>query len=184
MISTLVAAITLGNSGGHQLCLQVIPVRTGLLTKEEGQSMRYVKLHNHDIAVCAASLVTYSIAICGFNTCHFIDNNASLPIQVALAADVRPSGCAMFKKFTNFPQISDSANSLLQSIACSKAISIIHCYCIHSHRFLKRETKRTFWSVQAAIVKQLRESRSLTTLWVFIHTSCDTNLVSSFKRSL
>ena len=58
VISTLVAAITLGNSGGHELCLQVTPVRTGLLTKEERRMMRHVKLHNHDIAVCAASLVT------------------------------------------------------------------------------------------------------------------------------
>ena len=83
VISTLVAAITLGNSGGHELCLQVTPVRAGLLTKEEGRMMRHVKLHNQDISVCAASLVTYSFAIYGFNTGHFIDNNASLPIQVA-----------------------------------------------------------------------------------------------------
>ena len=60
----------------------------------------------------------------------------------------------------------------------------MHCYCIHSHRFLKRETERTFWSVQAAIVKQLRESRSLSIIWVYIHTSCDANLVTSFKRTL
>ena len=96
VISTLVAAITLGNSGGSQLCLQVVPVRIGLLTKEEGQSMRHVKLHNHDIAVCAASLVMYSFAIYGFNSGHFVANTASLPIQVALAADARPSGRAMF----------------------------------------------------------------------------------------
>ena len=88
--------------------------------------MRHVKLHNHGIVVCAASLVTYSIAIYGFNTGHFIDNNASLPIQVAIAADVRPSGRAMFMKFTNCPYISDSANSLLRSIASSKARSIMH----------------------------------------------------------
>ena len=82
VLSTLVAAITLGISGGHSHCLQVIPVRTGLLTEEDGRSMRHVNLHNHEIAVCAASLVTYSIAVYGFNTGHFIDNNGRLPIQM------------------------------------------------------------------------------------------------------
>ena len=69
--------------------------------------MRHVKLHNHNIASCAASLVTYSIAVYGFNTGHFIDNDGRLPIQAVLAADVRPSGRAMFKKFTTCPKISD-----------------------------------------------------------------------------
>ena len=53
--------------------------------------MRHVSLHNHEIAVCAASLVTYSIAVYGFNTGHFIDNDGRLPIQAVLAADVRPA---------------------------------------------------------------------------------------------
>ena len=144
VISTLVTAITLGNSGRHQLCLQVAPVRTGLLTDEEGRSMRYVKLHNHDSAVCAASLVTYSFAIYSFNSSRFVANTASLPIRVALAAEVRPSGRVMFKKIQTAPKPLDSVNSLFQSIASSKSRYSIHRYCIHSHRFLKRETERTF----------------------------------------
>ena len=103
-IGSLMAQISLGNSGGHELCLQVVPVRTGFLSQEEQQSMRYVPLHNHDVAVHAASLVAYSFAVYGFNTGHFISASARIPIQIAMAADIRPCGRAMFKKHTDCPK--------------------------------------------------------------------------------
>ena len=82
-------------SSGHPY-----PVRTGLLSEDERHSVRHAKLHNHGIlTVCAASLVTYSFAIYGVNSGHFVANTASLPIQVALAAGVRPSERAMFKEY-------------------------------------------------------------------------------------
>ena len=48
VIGTLVAAITLGNSGGHQICLQIVPIRTGFFSEDERHSMCHVKLYNHE----------------------------------------------------------------------------------------------------------------------------------------
>ena len=38
--------------------------------------------------------------------------------------------------------------------------------------------------MQAAIVKQLRQKRSLISIFVFIHNSCDTALAQNFQRSI
>ena len=68
-------------------------------------------------------------------------------------------------------------------VTSSKATSTLHGYCIHSHRFIKREIESKFWSVQAAIVKELRAKRSLQTLFVFVHNSCDLILADGFRRA-
>jgi hypothetical protein len=60
VIGNLMAAISVGNSGGHVMCLQIIPIRTDLLPKDDTVSRRHVPLHNHNISVCAANLVAYS----------------------------------------------------------------------------------------------------------------------------
>ena len=49
-------------------------------------------------------------------------------------------------------------------------------YCIHFHRFLKRETEQKFWTFQAAILKALRVKWGLIAVWVFVHPSCDMTL--------
>ena len=159
-IGPLVAAIMIGNSGGHDKCLQVVPIRTDYLPGID-QNRKHVHLHNHEVAVYAANLVSYSFIVYGFNNGHFINSSSSLPMQVAMAADIRPCGRAMFKKHTTCPRICDSAASLLQGIAGSKAKSTIHCYLVHSHRFLKCATEQQLWSTQIAIIKHLRLSRNL-----------------------
>ena len=78
---------------------------------------------------------------------------------------------------------------ILQAV-CSRALlalkqkTIIHCYCIHVHRFLKQETEKIFWSTQIAIIKQLRLSRGLISLFIYAHTSCDMAMVRSFRKSI
>jgi hypothetical protein len=57
----------------------------------------------------------------GFNSGHFVGTSTAMPIQVAIAADTRPCGRAMFKKYTSCPKVCDSASSLMQSIASSKS---------------------------------------------------------------
>ena len=138
------AVINVGNSGGHAMCLQVVPVRTNLLPEDSSVSSRHTPLHNHHISVCAANLVAYSFAMYGFNSGHFVGASTALPIQVAVAADTHPCGRAMFKKYTSCPKVCDSASGLLQSVASSKAKTTIHCYCIHAHMFLKKETEKAF----------------------------------------
>ena len=113
VVGNLMAAINVGNSRGRTMCLQVVPVRGGLLPG--GSSMPVRHMHNHNISVCAASLVAYSFAMYGFNSGHFVGASTALPIQVALAADTRPCDRAMFKKYTSCPRVCDSAISLLQS---------------------------------------------------------------------
>ena len=55
------------------------------------------------------------------------------------------------------PSISNSADNLLKCIQSFSALSNIHGYFIHSHRFRKWDTKHTFWSVQSAIINVLCE---------------------------
>ena len=146
--------------------------------------MSHIPFHNHEIPVFAAEVVAFSFAIYGFNSGHFTTHRGAPPFQVAIAADARPCGRALFKQISACPVIAASADGLLQSVASSKATSIIHGYCIHSHRFLRRETEKKFWSVQAAIVRALREKRGLVTLLVFIHPSCDRTLAFGFRRAV
>ena len=90
----------------------------------------------------------------------------------------------MFNKYTSYPKVCDSVDSLLQSIASSKTKTTIHCYCIHAHKFLKRETEKTFWSTQIAIIKQTRLSRGLISLFVYTHTSYDMAIICSFRNTI
>ena len=80
------------------MCLQVVPVRTGLLPASDAMARRHTPLHNHNTSVCAASLVVYSFDMYGFNSGHFVGASPSLPIQVAITANTCPCGRAMFKK--------------------------------------------------------------------------------------
>ena len=144
VVGNLMAAINVGNSRGRTMCLQVVPVRTALLPEGDSMSSRHVPLHDRNISLCAASLVAYSFAMYGFNSDHFVRASAALPSQVRVAADTLPCGRAMFKKYTSCPKVCDSASGLLQSVASSKAKTTIHCYCIHAHMFLKKETEKAF----------------------------------------
>ena len=108
VIGSLVAQITLHGSGGHEFCLQVVPIRTGFLSEEDQKSLRHVPLHNYNVAVHAAGLVSSSFVIYGFNSGHFVSASFSTPIQVAMAADIRPCGRAMFQKHTGCSKICES----------------------------------------------------------------------------
>ena len=183
-ISSLLASINMRDSGGHEFGLQVVPILTGNIVSHKGNRARHVPLHNHDLAVMAADFVKVSFAVYGFNSGHFTSCFSSGPLDIVLAADTRPSARAMFKKFAKCPRICESADGLLHCISASKAKSVIQGYIIHTHRFLKHETEKKFWSVQVAIVKALREHRSLMVLMAFIHPSCDTALAKGFTRAI
>ena len=90
----------------------------------------------------------------------------------------------MFKEFADCPVIANLANNLLNLITASKVASVFHGYYIHTHRFEKRETEKKFWAVQAAIVRALRVKRSLISILVFIHPSCDATLATVFRRAI
>ena len=179
--ATLLSSIMLDDSGGHQFCLQTVPLLTGYLNAEEQNAMTHVAYYNHEVPVYAAELTSFSFAVYGFNSGHFINRYAMPSFQVAMAADTRPCGRALFKKFTGCPVIADSADGLLQTIAASTAKSLLHGYCIHSHRFLKNETEKKFWAVQAAIVRALREKRGIIALCVYIRPACDMALAAGFR---
>ena len=146
--------------------------------------MRHYPLHNHNVAVYVAETTSFSFAVYGFNSGHFVSTRYPLPFQVAMAADPLPNGRAMFKKFAHCTSITDSADGLLQMVTSSKANSLVHGYIIHSHKFAKRATEEKFWKVQAAIVRALRSSRNLISLCVYIHHSCDMVLANGFKNAI
>ena len=179
----ILTSIYSGNSGGHHFCLQTVPILTGYLTAEESDRITYRPLYQHHIPVIASELTSYSFAVYGFNSGHLLPLHHEINIDVALAADTRPCGRALFKQFTRCPSISNSADDLLKRIQTSTATSTIHGYFIHSHRFRKRETEHTFWTVQSAIIRALRAKRGLQIFWVSIHPSCDMALANGFVRS-
>jgi hypothetical protein len=146
-IAPLLTSITVGRSNGHEFCLQVIPILTGHLSSVEQKSLRHVSLYNHEIPVFAAEITAFLFAVYGFNSGHFTTHRGAAPFHVALAADTRPCGRALFKQISHCPTITESADGLLNCIASSEARSTIHGYCIHSHRFLRRETEKKFWTV-------------------------------------
>ena len=139
--------------------------------------------HNHDVNVLAAEFVSFTFAVYGFNSGHFTNCFSTGPLNVPIVADTRPCDRAMFKKYTKCPRVCDSADSMLQSMATSEAKSVIQGYTIHTHTFTKHDTEKSFWSVQVAIVKAIREKRSLTSLMACIHPTCNKSLVSGFRRA-
>ena len=124
-IPSLLASISIGNSGGHELCLQVIPILTGYVQPHSAANMRHVTYHNHDVPVLAAEFISFTFAVYGFNSGHFTNRFSTGPLDVAIAADPRPCGRAMFAKFTKCPRLCDSADGMLHSIATSDATSVI-----------------------------------------------------------
>ena len=125
-IAPLLTAINFGGSGGHEFCLQVVPILTGYLTNKEQRRMHHIPFQNHDIAVYAAEIIELSFAVYGFNSRHFTSRKGASAFKVALAADTRPCGRAMFKQFADCPVIADLANNLLNLITSSKIASVLH----------------------------------------------------------
>ena len=146
-IAPILTSINLGRSGGHEYCLETVPIVTGYLSAKEQTSLHHIPLYNHKIPVFAAEVVAFSFAVYGFNSGHFTTHRGDPPFQIAIAADSRPCGRALFKQISGCPKIAASADGLFQYVASSKATSTIHGYCIHSHRFFKRDTEKKFWSV-------------------------------------
>ena len=121
----------------------------------------------------STEFISYSFAVYGFNSGHFLPLNHRSPFDIVLAADTRPSDRALFKQFPHCPSILNSADELLKGILSSTHSSTIHGYFIHAHRFQEHKTEQTFWGVQSAIVRVLRSKQGLQVFWVFIHPSCD-----------
>jgi len=138
--------------GGHHYCLQTVPVLTDFLQDKEWDRMTHTPFHQHHITVMATELISYSFAVYGFNSGHFLQLNHRAPFDVILAADTRPYDSALFKPFTWCPSISNSVDELLKRIHSCSNSSTIHELFIHAHRFREHRTKQTFWTVQSAIV--------------------------------
>ena len=100
------------SSGGHESCLQIVPILTGHLTEKEQDSMKHVSMHNQDVTVFAAELTSFSFVIYGFNSRHFLSERLSPPIDIVMSADSLASGRAMFKQHAKCPKIADSADGL------------------------------------------------------------------------
>ena len=183
-ISRILTSMYLENSGGHALCLQTIPITVGHISSNVAQKP-CKPMYHHRTTVLAAEATLYTFAIYGFNSGHFISRNSSQPVSfdVALAADTRQCGRAMFKQFTRSPLIANSASDLLRAVTASKATSTVNTYVIHTHRFLFGTTEKNFWSTQAAIVRALRSNRGLTVLVIYVQKECDSSLVNGFRRA-
>jgi hypothetical protein len=132
----------------------------------------------------AASITSFSFAVYGFNSGHFISRAYDFPIDIVLAADALPSGRALFKQFAACPQICTSSSDLLRCINASKASSTIHGYMIHTHMFQHNVNEKEFWSTQSKIVRSLQSKRGLQTLLVHINSDCDMSHARAFRRSL
>lgn len=180
----IVASIFGNQSGGHHHCLEVVPILF-----EHSSTVRTSVTglpYNHDFPVFAGAVTSFSFAIYGFNSGHFPSTlgEHSLPFDVVLAADLTQVGRSLFKEFTSCPSISDSSDSLLNSIITSQVTTVVHGYIIHSHRFLLPNTEKKFWKTQSAIVNALRKRRSLIIFAAFIHSDCDMTLVDEFHAKL
>ena len=171
-------------SGGHEFCLQTVPILTGLLTEAKQPKLRHLPLYNHEIEVYASEFISYPFSVYVFNRGHFTSTHASAPFQVVIAADTRQCGRALFKQINGCPIISDSAYDLLSCINSSSDNSIIHGYCINSHRFLKRDTEQKLWTVQDSIVRALRANQGLVGVWLFVCPSCDMTLSCGLHRAI
>ena len=185
-ITPILTSINLACSGGHHFNLHVYPILMGHLTPLELKTCGHVSLYNHDTTVLVGELLRHSFVVYGFNTGHFASTSYRnhQTLDIVLAADSRRCGRAMFKQFTNCPQITDSATELLQIIQASSATSTIHGYWLHSHRFLHSSTELAFWKLQSAIIRALHAKRSLRVLLVHIHPECNMAIVDGFKRSI
>ena len=115
-VTPILASMYIENSGGHHYCLQTVPVLTDCLQDEEWGRMAHTPFHQHHITVMATDLISYSFAVYGFNNGHFLQLNHCAPFDIALSADERPSGRALFKQFTRCPSLSNSADKPLKGI--------------------------------------------------------------------
>ena len=183
-IAPLLTSVMINGSGGHKFCIQTVLILTGFLTEAEQPKLRRMSPYNHNIAVYASEIISYSFSVYGFNSGHFISTHASAPFQVAIASNTHQCGQALFKHITCCPVILDSADDLLRLIDASSSKSTIHGYCIHYHIFLKRDTEQKFWTVQAAIVGALRAKRGLIAVLVFVHPSFDMTLACGLRQKI
>ena len=79
LIAPLLKLVMMDGSGGHEFCLQTVLILTGFLTEPEQQKLRHVPLYNHEIAVYAYEVISYSFSVYGFNSWHFTSNHGAPP---------------------------------------------------------------------------------------------------------
>ena len=86
--SSLLASISMRNSGGHEFCLQVVPILTGYVEPNNNHRMRHdhVLLHSHNVADLVAEFVSTSFAVYGFNSGHFTNCFINEPLNVVMTA--------------------------------------------------------------------------------------------------
>ena len=85
-ITLLLTSVMIYGSGGHEFCLQTVPIITGFLTESEQPRLRHVPLYNHEIALYASDVISYSFFVHGFNSGQSTSPHGAPPFQFAITA--------------------------------------------------------------------------------------------------
>ena len=87
-------------SHGHSHCLVDVPIRFNQAPNTLTTAGKV--LFGNEIAQVVRTASSFSCAIHGFDSGHFFSTMAShnMPFDVVIAADIRPSGRALFKQFS------------------------------------------------------------------------------------
>ncbi len=138
-------------------------------------------LYNSDLTAAARSLSCFDWAVYGFNSGHFISSIHSLGLafKVVLTSDDYMHGRSFFTALSACTgPILGRCHALLDHVKASGITSKLSGYLIHSKRFNSTEPTSRFWQLQAAIVTQLRLTRSLSIVAAFIHPNHNSQAVS------
>jgi hypothetical protein len=158
------------------------PVSFGNLPSDHPPTTSTVRsLYNLDLTAATHSLSCFDWVVYGFNSGHFISSICSLglPFKIVLASDDYAHGRSLFTALSACPgPILGKCRALLDHVKASGIISKLFGYLIHSKRFNSTEPTSCFWQLQAAIITQLRLTRSLSIVAAFIHPDHDSRAVS------
>ena len=153
----ILSSILIDESHGHSRCLGNVLIRFDPVPKTLTTIGKV--LFGNEISQVARYSSSFSWAIYGFNSGHLFSTIAShnMAFELILAANICPSGHALFKQFSKYPSICDSYADLLRVITASQITVNVHVYLIHTQRILKTDTQRSFWLAQTRVVKALQK---------------------------
>ena len=98
-IAPLLTANTVDRSNGQELCLETVPILAGHRCPKD-QGLKHIPFYNHMVSIYATEVSGFSFAVYGFNSGHFVNRYNARRFDVAIAADTRQCGQAMFRQFT------------------------------------------------------------------------------------
>jgi hypothetical protein len=138
-------------------------------------------LYNSDLTVAARSLSHFDWVVYGFNSGHFIlsIHSLRLPFKIVLTSNDYTHGRSLFTALSACTgPILGGCRALLDHVKASGITSKLSGYLIHSKQFNSTKPTSRFWQLQAAIVTQLRLTRSLSIFAAFIHPNHNSRAVS------